>query len=540
MNHQKRTYAKNIFFPCFVFSLIAGGATGGIIFLFKLCAGYVLDLSAGIYTAVREHPVWLPALVGGAAVVGLLAALLLHYARDCRGGGIPTSVAILRGLTDFHWVKSLFGLFVSALLSFLGGVPLGNEGPSVQMGTAIGRGTVRLFTKKNAAWDRYIMTGGACAGFAVATGAPLSGILFAFEEAHRRFSPMLFLSAAMTVSAATGVMHLLCGVSGVSPYLLDLQPAAALPLRYIWLAAVVGLVCGLCAILFMKVYAAVGTLLTRQLQKLPFTAKVILIFVLVAVSGFALKEVIGTGHDIVEQLLHGPMVWYLLLLVFCLRAAFLILANQAGISGGLFVPTLAFGALLGSLCGNVAVQTGLLPKDYYIVPVLIGMTAFLAATSRTPITAIAFALEALAGLTNILPITVGVTLAFLAIETWDIPSLHETVIAKRVASYTADKTATVVDRFVQVMPDAFAVGKEVRDILWPPTCTVLSIKRPAQKEEAPHAGDIQAEDILELHYQTYEPAITLAAIEAIVGPQPAAPQAQEHTVDPDSHIVPEV
>ena len=71
-----------------------------------------------------------------------------------------------------------------SLLSFLMGVPLGNEGPSVQIGTAVGRGTTRIALRKRFAWDRYSMTGGACAGFAVATGAPISGILFAVEEAH--------------------------------------------------------------------------------------------------------------------------------------------------------------------------------------------------------------------------------------------------------------------------------------------------------------------------------------------------------------------
>ena len=72
-------------------------------------------------------------------------------------------------------------LFFGSVTSFLIGVPLGNEGPSVLMGTAVGKGCTDTLAKKHPAWSRYSMTGGACAGFAVATGAPISGILDAYK-----------------------------------------------------------------------------------------------------------------------------------------------------------------------------------------------------------------------------------------------------------------------------------------------------------------------------------------------------------------------
>ena len=45
------------------------------------------------------------------------------------------------------------------------------------IGTSLGRGVSRI-GKKNKAWDRYIMTSGACSGFTVATSSPISGIFF--------------------------------------------------------------------------------------------------------------------------------------------------------------------------------------------------------------------------------------------------------------------------------------------------------------------------------------------------------------------------
>ncbi len=541
MKHSRSTYIKNILFPCFVFSVITGIFTGILIFLFKAASSFLFEASEEIYGYVRANPRWLPLLIVGASLLGLLSALILKHAENCRGGGIPTSVALLRGLIEFRWLKSIFFLFATASMTFLGGIPLGNEGPSVQMGTAVGRGTVRVFAKNNMAWDRYIMTGGACGGFAAATGAPLTGIFFAFEEAHRRFSPMLFMTAAMTVTSSTAVMRLLCNLSGLSADLFDFPLLPALPLQYLWVALVIGLVCGVVAVAFTNLYGVVGDFLSKTLKSLPFPVKIISVFVLTSLVGFASAGFIGSGHDIITQLTEGWGIWYWMLLYFCVRAIFLMFANQVGVSGGLFVPSLTFGALIGALFAQLTVRLGVLPREYFAVPIIIGMASFLAASSRTPITTVTFALEALSGISNILPVALGVTFSFLVIETWGVTSLQERVINQKVADFNRGKPSTVVDTTVTVAPGAFAVGKEPRDILWPPTCTVLSVKKPDDAKSTHAGGVMNGGDILHIHYQTRDPESTARAIEAIVGTQPEYNgHATTRTVDEKNHIVPEI
>ncbi len=535
MRQKRLTYAKNILLPCLVFSVITGIFTGALIFLFKIASSAVFSLSARLYGLVRANPIWLPCLLVGAGLVGVLSALILKYEKNCRGGGIPTSVAILRGLIDFSWLKNIILLFASSMLTFLGGVPLGNEGPSVQMGTAVGRGTVRIFGKDNPAWDRYIMTGGACGGFAAATGAPLSGIFFAFEEAHRRFSPMIFMVASMTVISATATMNVFCGAFGVSPYMFDFGTVKALPLRFIWLALLLGVVCGFIAVAFTKLYSRTGAFLSVTLKALPFTLKAVIIFVLVALCGFASGGLVGSGHGLIEELVHGHGVWYMLILYFCVRALFLMLANQTGISGGLFIPTLTFGALIGALFAKGAMAIRVLPEQYFIVFIIIGMVAFLGASSRTPIMALTFSLEALSGVNNILPIAVGVTLAFLVIEAWGIISFNDTVMEQKAKSFRKGKRATEVDVCVTVKGGAFAVGKEVRDILWPPACTVLSVEKASSSA---HEIGIGVGDALHLKYITYDEQRTKNLIEAIVGKQGQDTASDARTVD-EKHIIPD-
>ena len=130
------------------------------------------------------------------------------------------------------WIQSIFALYISALITFLVGVPLGNEGPSVQMGAAVGKGNSRLLKKNRLAWERYFMTGGACAGFAIVTGAPLSGIMFALEEAHRRFSVALFSVASFSVLFGTVTYRYLAFFFHTDIKFLDLTISETLPMKY--------------------------------------------------------------------------------------------------------------------------------------------------------------------------------------------------------------------------------------------------------------------------------------------------------------------
>lgn len=518
MKKSQITYIKNILLPCLVYSGLTGIFTGCLIFLFKLAVSKVVPLSEEIYAFVRENPAFLPLLLLGAAVVGGISALILRYAPDCKGGGIPTSITLLRGLVSFSWVKSIFLLFPSALLTYFCGVPLGTEGPSVQMGTAVGRGTVRVFVKKHLAWDRFVMTGGASAGFAAATGAPLTGIFFAFEEAHKRFSPMLFMVSAVSAVTSTAVMQFLCPLAGISPTLFHLNTGAVLPLAFLWAAVLVGIVCGLVGAVFTKLYGIIHSFVDNKLKKIPFAAKIILVFTLTALIGFFSPDCIGSSDKLIEALFEGHGTWQLLIIYFCIRAVMLIIANNVGITGGLFVPTLAFGAVIGGLCGKAMIGMGILPEEYYIVTVVIGIVSFLSASSRTPLMATAFAVEALCGISNIVPVIVSVTLSYITVETLGIHDFTDIVIESKLKAAHKGKRDRIVDIEMTVAQGAFAEGKEIRDILWPPECTVLSVHKNPTTHHHSHTG-ISAGDKLTIHYHTYDPAETITSLEAILGEQ---------------------
>ena len=334
MRKNRSGYIKNLLLPCFCLSAVTGITTAVIIFIFKAVSSVVISVSENIYAYVRSNPVYLPVLISVTALVGLFAAMLLRKATDCGGGGIPTSVAALRGLVPFNWIKSIFVIPISSLMSFLCGVPLGNEGPCVQIGTAVGNGAVRLAGEKQRAWSRYVMTGGACSGFVVATGAPVSGVLFAVEEAHRRFSPMLFMVASISVGFGEITMRLLGELFGVNVDMFEITVDTVLPTKYMWIPLFVGLICGICAIFFTRVYRAVRTLLQGRLAKIPFTLKVVIIFAIVGFVGFFSADSIGSGHALTDRLLHAEGIGFILIILFLVRALLLVFSNNVGVTGG--------------------------------------------------------------------------------------------------------------------------------------------------------------------------------------------------------------
>ncbi len=516
MNKNRLTYLLNLFLPAVVFSAIAGAFTAVIIFAFKIASSYVISLSEKIYAWGQADLRFLPVIFVGAAAIGLIVSFILKYSPDSRGGGIPTAIAALRGYVPFDKKRGLITVFISSMFTYLCGIPLGTEGPSVQMGALAGHITSKTLGKNHPAWERYVMTGSACAGFGVATGAPLTGIFFAFEEAHRRFSPMIFMVAAMTVSFATAANELLCSAFSLSPRLFHFGFVETLPIGSAWIAAFVGLVSGVFALLVTKAYGFVKKL-DKMTEKVPSALKIVVVFMLCAVIGVVSYDLIGTGHSLIDELIIGGGTWKFLVICFCIRAVLMITGNILGITGGLFIPNLAFGAMIGALCARFMIWLGVLSNEHFAIIVIIGMVSFLGATSRIPITAIIFGIEVLAGAEAVLAITVGVTIAFVVIEAMGIESFTDTVIHGKVEKYSSGRENITIDAYLTVKDNAFVIGKEIRDILWPPACVIVSVNNAISATRI--GSGMAAGDILHVHCQSTHPSLTAKDLEALVGKQ---------------------
>ena len=517
-----KNYFINLICPAFIFGSITGILTSVVVTLFELCVSFVVDISLQGYAFFREHLYFTPIVIVALFVFSYLVAFVYKKSPNLKGGGIPTSIGVLRGIITFKWLRNLLGTFFLSLSTFLIGVPLGNEGPSVQMGTAIGRGSVYTMAKKRRAWDRYSMTGGACAGFSTATGAPISGIMFAIEEAHQRISPMIIIVSSVSVMFARITTEILAPIFNVSVTLFDVPIPVTLEIKDIWIPILVGIVIVFFAVAFLKLYVCVRYFYRKTLIKLPHQYKIFLIYLATFVFGLLSVSFISTGHDLIVELFEGSIAVYMLFLVLIVRSVLTLSANSNSLTGGLFVPILALGALVSSLIGKGLQGILGFEQEYYVIVLILGITACISSMMKMPLTAIFFAVEALSCYDNILYVIIVSAVSFIITEVLGVKSINDTVLDSRAEEQNEGKEISVIDTFVTVKEDAFAIGKQIRDIFWPTNLFVLSLQHdPNHNAEVDEHGGkaIREGDILHVRFSTYDESATMEELMAIVGEQ---------------------
>ncbi len=508
----------NSILPAVSFGALTGTLTSLVVNLYKVCAKHVMAFSEKGYHFISEHLYLIPVILIAFLLPAFLFAYIYKRIPNLRGGGIPTSIGILRGIISFKWVRNLFGIFSMSLVSFLIGVPLGNEGPSVQMGVAIGRGSVCTFGKRHLAWDRYSMTGGACSGFAVATGAPISGVLFAVEEAHQRISPMILMIASTSVMFASITTELLAPLLGVSKTLYPAMQLPQLTLKDVWIPLVVGVTVGLFAVLFLRYYRLIFAFFNKTLKRIPHKWRIFLIFALTFAAGLCSFSFVSTGHELILHLFSGETTIFMLIMLLIVRSTLTLCANSNRITGGIFLPLMAVGALVSAIVAKIFGYFGL-DSSYCTVILVLGIIACIAGMMKMPLTAIVFAVEALSCYDNIIYVIAVAGVAFVITEIFGAESINDRVLENLVDEINEGKTPTIIDRYVTVSEGAFAIGMHVRDIFWPNGVFVLSHKHtlPVDQRDKRAVKAIHAGDVLHVRCTTFDEERTEEKLKDILG-----------------------
>ena len=509
----------NSILPAVCFGALTGVLTSLAVNLYKYCAKHIIAFSEESYHFVGEHLYLIPV----ALVVFLAPAFLFAYVYkripNLRGGGIPTSIGILRGIISFKWLRNLIGIFSMSLVSFFIGVPLGNEGPSVQMGVAIGRGSVFSFGKKHRAWDRYSMTGGACSGFAVATGAPISGILFAVEEAHQRISPMILMIASTSVMFACLTTEIIAPILGVSKALFPAMQLPTLSIKDVWIPLLIGVVMGLFAVAFLTYYKVIFKFSNKIMARIPHGWRIFAVFALTFAAGLVSFSTISTGHELILNLISTKTPILILFALLLARSTLTLFANSNRVTGGIFLPLMAIGALLSSIVAASIDLVWGLDESYYTVIIIIGIIACIAGMMKMPLTAIVFAVEALSCYDNVIFVIIAAGVAFVITEIFGAESINDRVLENLAHEINSGREVKFLEGYVTVGKNTFAEGMHIRDIFWPNGTFVLSHKHtlPEDKREKRAVKAIHEGDILHLRCTTFDEKATKEKLVAIIG-----------------------
>ena len=150
--------------------------------------------------------VWFLILAALAWIVGKL----VKWEPMISGSGIPQVEGEIAGRLSQNWKRVLPAKFAGGFLCMLGGLSLGREGPSIQLGAMAGQGISRALGRGKRE-EKFLMTCGASAGLSAAFHAPLAGMMFAVEEIHKTFSiPILLpvMTASVTADYILSLIHI--------------------------------------------------------------------------------------------------------------------------------------------------------------------------------------------------------------------------------------------------------------------------------------------------------------------------------------------
>ena len=162
------------------------------------------------------------------------------------------------------------------------------------------------------------------------------------------------------------------------------------------------------------------------------------------------------------------------------------------------------------------IALGVVGEEHYVLLVVMGMTSFLGASSRIPVTACVFGIEALAGINNVLFIMIAVASAFICVEISGLDDFTDTVIKAKAHAIHQGKEPHIIEAPLTVHKGSFVIDKESRDILWPVDTVVLSTKKVSDRQGKLGIGE---GDVITVHYKTYDPIATAVEFEVLVGDQ---------------------
>jgi CIC family chloride channel protein len=323
--------------------------------------------------------------------------LVQRFAPHAGGSGIPHVESVLNGELKPAPFSLLPVKFFGGWLAIGGGLALGREGPSVQMGATIGSSLGRLFRLRDVDC-MALLAGGAGAGLATAFNAPIAGAVFVLEELFRRFETRIAIAALGASAGAIAVSRFFLGQ--VPDFKVEVLPYSGTGSAFLFVA--LGILAGLAGVAYNR--SLLGALaLSDRLQRWPRTLRAAVIGAAVGAVAWFCPDLVGGGDSLTQRSLAGGEVLASLPLIFSLRFVLGPVSYAAGTPGGLFAPMLVLGAQLGllfaALCQLWLPDVGT-PQAAFAVA---GMAAFFTAVVRAPVTGIILVIELTNGFTQLLP-----------------------------------------------------------------------------------------------------------------------------------------
>jgi len=336
-------------------------------------------------------------------VVGSLGMgyLLFRFFPDARGSGVPQTKAALFARGGRISLSTVFGKFFCTSATLASGIPLGREGPAVQVGAGIASVLGQKLGLRPEKIKALIPVG-AAAAIAAAFNTPLAAVLFSLEEVMGDMHAPVLGSVVLASATSWAMLRLLLGndpLFKVPQYQL-IHPGE------FGIYALLGVAGGLVSVAFTKLLLWMRVKFKRLPGKTVWFQPVAG-GLMVGIMGWFVPQILGVGYKYVGDVLNGGMALKLMILLLLLKLIAVATSYASGNAGGIFGPSLFLGAMLGGIIGTVAQH--FLP-NYIASPgayALVGMGTVFAGVVRVPMTSVVMIFETTRDYAVIVPLMIS-------------------------------------------------------------------------------------------------------------------------------------
>lgn len=465
--------------------ILIGIVAGLVVSLFRLAIEFLLECVIRLFKLGHFDVKFLGLLAIIFLVIIVVVGKLIQAEPNIKGSGIPQIEGQLSGELEMNWWSVLWRKWIGGVLSISSGLSLGREGPSIQLGAAVGQGLAEV-SKIKGSGRRVFIAGGASAGLSAAFNAPIASTLFILEEVYHNFSPLVWTTS---LSAALAANYISLRFFGLTP-VLNMKNNIQFPISQYFNLILLGIILGLFGLLYQyltlnskKFYKHFKFIPQRYWSIIPY---VILMFV-----GYFLPNYIGGGNQIILNFSdYIPGVKFLIILLI-VRLIFSVLSYGSGLPGGIFLPILSLGAIIGALYGVIAAKLGMLDSQFIVDCIIYAMAGYFACIGKAPFTAILLITEMVGSLQHLMPLAVVSLISYTVVDLLNGLPIYEALLEQLNKNPTRQgSNIAFTDKIrIPVFVGSLIQDRQVRQINWPKNSLLIEIER-GEKHILPHGDTI--------------------------------------------------
>lgn len=390
-------------------------------------------------------------------VIGLVLVYLIqrYFLKKKISHAIPSTLFSLSKRKGLIERSKIYASMITAPITVGFGGSVGLQGPSVSTGAAIASNIAQFFHTNIK--NRTLLIGCATAGaMASMFKAPIAAIIFAVEifSLDLAFSSLIPLLLASVSAVITSYFFL------GSEILFRFDLVDSFQFREIFFYVLLGVAAALASVYFSRMYFFI----TKHFEKIEDEWIRLLIGGLsIGVILFFIPSLYGEGFELINDLLRGKhaniigdipelesfldniwMVIVLMIGIIIFKAVAMTITFSAGGVGGIFVPTLVMGSVLGNVFAKIVNNLG---WDFQISEsnfTLIGMTGLMAGVLHAPLTAIFLIAEITGGYELFVPLMIVSAISFSMTRYYVSNSIYTMELAKKGELLTHNKDKNVM------------------------------------------------------------------------------------------------